>query len=65
MKNNRSTIKSQQRFGSNKHNVFTEDVIKTSLTDNDNKRIQSIDPVETYAYRMRKDLVFFFLNDIK
>ena len=30
------------------------------MTDNGNKRIQSIDPVETYAYRMRKGLVFFF-----
>ena len=57
MKNNKLILKSRQRFGSKKHNVFTEKVYKIGLTANDDKRIQSIDPIERYAYGMRKDLV--------
>ena len=40
-----------------KRNVFTEKVNKTSLSDKDEKRIQSIDSIETYAKRASKDLV--------
>ena len=39
------------------HNVFTEEVNKITLSANDDKRIQSIDSTETYAYRTSKDLV--------
>ena len=49
MKNNKLILKSQQRFRSQKHNVFTEEVNKITLSANDHKRIQSIDSVETYA----------------
>ena len=34
-------LKSQQRFISNKHDVYTEDVNKTALSDDDDKRIVS------------------------
>ena len=37
--------------------VFTEEINKISLISNDDKRIQSIDWIETYAYGMSKDLV--------
>ena len=40
-----------------KHNVFTKEVNKIALGANDNKRIQSIDSIETYAYETSKELV--------
>ena len=39
------------------HNVFIGEVNKTALSSNDDKRMQSIDSIETYAYGMSKDLV--------
>ena len=56
-KNNKLILKSQQRFRSKKHNVFTEEVNKITLIANDDTIIQSIDSTETYAYRTKKDLV--------
>ena len=41
---------------SNKHNVFTEEIKKSALSSNDDKKIQSIDSIETYEYGMSKDL---------
>ena len=40
-----------------KHNVLIEEVNKIALIVIDDKRIQSIDSIETYAYRLSKDLV--------
>ena len=57
IKNNRVILKSQERFRSKKHNVFTGDVDKISLSANDDKRIQSIDSIERYVYGASKDLV--------
>ena len=56
IKNNKLILKSQQRFRSKKYNVFTEEVNKTELSANNDKRIQSIDSIETYAYGPSKDL---------
>ena len=47
----------QQRFKSERHNVFIEEINKISLSSNDVKRIQSIDSIETYAYEMNKNIV--------
>ena len=49
--------KTQQRFKSERHNVFTEEINKIALSSNDDKRMQSIDSIETYAYGTNKDLV--------
>ena len=38
-------------------NAFIEEVNKIALSANDNKRIQSIDSIETYAYGISKDPV--------
>ena len=40
-----------------KHSAFTEQINKIALSSNDDKRIQSIHLIETYAYGMNKDLV--------
>ena len=38
-------------------NVFTEEITKILLSSNDDKRMQSIDSIETYAYGTSKDLL--------
>ena len=58
IKNKTLILKSQQIFRSEKHNVFTEEVYEIVLGANDNKRIQSINLIESYAYERRKDLVY-------
>ena len=41
--NNEVIIKSQQRFRSDHHRVYTEEVNKIALSSNDNKRLQTFD----------------------
>ena len=53
-KNKKIILKSQQRFKSDRHNVFTEGIVKIYLSSNDVKRIQSIDSIKTYVYRTKK-----------
>ena len=47
VKKNKPILKTQQRFKSEKHNVFTEEINKIALSSNDDKIIQSIDSIET------------------
>ena len=42
--------RSQQRFRSDHHKVYTEEVNKIALSSNDDKRIQTFDRVTTYPY---------------
>ena len=48
--NNKIILKSQQRFKSDHHRVYTEEVNKIALSSNDDKRIQTFDKVTTYPY---------------
>ena len=57
IRNNKVILKTQQRFRSEKHNVFTEEINKIALSSNDDERMQSIDSVETYAYGTSKNLL--------
>ena len=50
-------LKTQQKFKSEKHNFFTEEINNIDLSSNDNKRMQSIDLTETYAYGTSKYLI--------
>ena len=50
-------LKAQERFKSEKYNIFTEKTNKISLISNDDKRILSIHSTETYVYVMSKDLI--------
>ena len=43
-------LKSQQRFISKKHDVYTENINKIALSNNDNKRIVSTDKITSYPY---------------
>ena len=45
-------LRSQQRFRSDHHRVYTEEVNKIALSSNDDKRIQTFDKVTTYPYGM-------------
>ena len=56
-RNNKSILKTQQRFKSERHNLFNEEINKIALSSNYDKRMQSIDSIETYAYGTSKDLV--------
>ena len=47
-------LKSQQRFRSDHHEVYTEEVNKIALSSNDDKRIQTSDKITTYPYGMWK-----------
>ena len=57
IKINKLILTPQQRFRSNKHNVFTEEVNKIALSANNDKRIQSANSIETYLYGTRENLV--------
>ena len=57
IKSKKIVLKSQQGLRNEKHNVFTEEVNKTLLSANNDKRIQSNDSIEIYVYGTRRDLV--------
>ena len=57
MKNNKVILKTQQRFKSEGKNVFTEEINKVVLSSKDDKRMQSIDSIESYAYETSTDLL--------
>ena len=48
--NNKTILKSQQRFKSNHHDVYTEEVNKIALNSNDDKILQTFDRIVTYPY---------------
>ena len=48
--NNNVVLKSQQRFKSERHDVYTENVNKIALSNNDNKRLLTFDKIRTYPY---------------
>ena len=48
--NNKTIVKSQQRFRSDHYNVCTEEVNKIALSSNDDKLLQTIDRITTYPY---------------
>ena len=48
--NNKTVYRSQERFKSYNHDVYTEEVNKIALSNNDDKRIQIFDGIETDPY---------------
>ena len=50
--NNKTVYRSQERFKSYYHDVYTEEVNKIALSSNDDKRLQTSDRITTtYPYR--------------
>ena len=50
-------LKSQQRFISKKHDVYTEDINKIALSNDDDKRIVSSDKITSYPYGYKCKIV--------
>ena len=48
--NDRAVLKSQQRFKSERHDVYNEEFNKIALSSNDDKRLQTLDKIITYPY---------------
>ena len=55
--NDEVILKSQQRFISKKHDVYTENINKIALTNNDGKRIISSNKITSYPYRYKGEIV--------
>ena len=48
--NNEIILKSKQRFKSERHDVYTEEINKIALSSNDDKRLQTFDRITSYPY---------------
>ena len=48
--NNKNVYRSQKRFKSYNHDVYTEEVNKIAVISNDDKRLQTLDRITTYPY---------------
>ena len=46
----KAVLKSQQKFKSERHDVYTENVNKIALSSNDDKRLRRFDKITTYPY---------------
>ena len=55
--NDEVIFKSQQRFRSKKHDVYTENINKIALSNNDDKRIVSSDKITSYPYGYNGEIV--------
>ena len=55
--NDEVIFKSQQRFISKKHDVYTENINKIALSNNDDKRIVSSDKITSYPYGYKGEIV--------
>ena len=54
IKNKKLILKTQQSFKSERHNIFTEEINKMALCLNSDKRIQSIDLIETCIWNKQR-----------
>ena len=48
--NNKVILKSQQRFKSERHDVYIEEVSNIALSSNNDKRLQTYDRITLYLY---------------
>ena len=70
--NNKIILKSQQRFKSDHHKVYTEEVNKIALSSDYDKRLQIFNRVTTYPYGTNVfkvceseilEIIFYFLKN--
>ena len=57
-------LKSQQRFISKRHDVYTEDINKIVLSNNDDKRMVSSDKITSYPYRYKSKKHINYIKNI-
>ena len=55
--NDEVILKSQQRFISKKHDVYTENINKIALSNNDDKRIISSNKITSYPHGYKGEIV--------
>ena len=55
--NDEVILKSQERFISKKHDVYTENINKIALSNNDDKRIISSNKITSYPYGYQGEIV--------
>ena len=55
---NNIVYRSQERFKSYNHDVYTKKVSKIALSSNDDKRIQTSDRITTYPYRTSEMVIY-------
>ena len=55
--NEKVKLKSQQRFISNKHDVYTKNINKVALSNDDDKRIVSSNKISSYPYGYKGKIV--------
>ena len=55
---NKLLIKLQQRFNSERHNIFTKEIRKIAMISSDDKRMPSMDSLKTIPYGMRRDIIW-------
>ena len=58
--NGEVVLKWQQRFKSDYHKVYTEEVIKIALSNDDDKRLQTFDGIEAYPYGTANEMLRVF-----
>ena len=58
-------LKSQQRFISKKHDVYTEDIDKIALSNDDDKRIVSSDKITSYRMDIKVRNILIILKIFK
>ena len=54
--NNKIVLKSQQRFKSESHDVYTAKVNQIALSRNDDKKLQTFDKITTFPYECWKSM---------
>ena len=59
--NNKTVYRSQEKFKRFHHNMYTEEVNKISLSNNDDKRLQTSDRIRTNPYGA--DEMITYIND--
>ena len=57
LKEKKKILRSQQRFKTEEHDAYTEDINKTGLSCNDDKISISYDGVTTYSYGIRAGIL--------
>ena len=57
-------LKSQQRFISKKHDVYTEDINKIALSNDDDKRIVSSNKITSYPYGYKGKKYINYIKNI-
>ena len=54
---NEIILKSQQRFKSEAHCVYTEEINKVALSSNDDKRLQTFDRIKSYLMKIKQSII--------